>query len=79
MSMDYKDLNKVIPKDDFPLSHIDVLINNVVVQTVYFILNGFSEYNQIIGLFAKLGSGRLLLFPDLRLERFLGFGCLASP
>lgn len=28
MCVDYKDLNKVIPKDGFPLPHIDVLVDN---------------------------------------------------
>lgn len=59
MSMDYKDLNKVIPKGDFPLSHIDVLVNNVVVQVVYFILNEFSGYNQIIRDLENPGITRL--------------------
>ena len=26
--IDYRDLNKVSPKDDFPLPHNDVLVNN---------------------------------------------------
>ena len=28
MCVDYKDLNRVSPKDDFPLPHIDVLVDN---------------------------------------------------
>ena len=28
MCMDYRDLNRASPKDDFPLPHIDVLVNN---------------------------------------------------
>ena len=28
MCVDYRDLNRASPKDDFPLSHIDVLVNN---------------------------------------------------
>lgn len=30
MCVDYRDLNKAIPKDDFPLSHIDMLIGNTI-------------------------------------------------
>ena len=28
MCVDYRDLNRVSPKDDFPLPHIDVLVDN---------------------------------------------------
>ena len=28
MCVDYRDLKKVSPKDDFPLPHIDVLVDN---------------------------------------------------
>src|ERR1051325_2717430 len=32
MCVDYKDLNKASPKDDFLLPHIDVLVNNTAHQ-----------------------------------------------
>ena len=28
MCIDYRDLNRASPKDDFPLPHIDVLVEN---------------------------------------------------
>lgn len=28
MCVDYRDLNKASPKDDFPLPHIDILVDN---------------------------------------------------
>ena len=28
MCMDFRDLNKAFPNDDFPLPHIDVLVDN---------------------------------------------------
>ena len=34
MCMDFKDLNKACPKDDFPLPHIDVLVDNTVGSTL---------------------------------------------
>jgi hypothetical protein len=43
--MDYKDLNKVSLKDDFPLHHIDVLVNNVAKSVTYSFIDGFSGYN----------------------------------
>ena len=30
MCVDYRDLNRASPKDDFPLPHIDVLVDNTV-------------------------------------------------
>ena len=29
MCVDYRDLNRESPKDDFPLPHIDVLVGNI--------------------------------------------------
>lgn len=30
MCVDYRDLNKASPKDDFPLPNIDVLVGNII-------------------------------------------------
>jgi hypothetical protein len=46
-SMDYKDLNKASSKDDFPLPHIDVLVNNATKSTMYSFMDELSGYNQI--------------------------------
>ena len=46
--VDYRDLNKAFPKDDFSLPHIDVLINNVSTCAMYSFRDGFSGYNQIL-------------------------------
>ena len=46
--VDYRDLNKAYPKDDFPLPHIDVLIDNVATCAMYSFIDGFSKYNQIL-------------------------------
>ena len=45
--VDYRDLNKASLKDDFPLPHIDILVDNVVRNTTYSFMDGFSGYNQI--------------------------------
>ncbi|RDY13002.1 Retrovirus-related Pol polyprotein from transposon gypsy, partial [Mucuna pruriens] len=47
MCVDYKDLNRAIPKDDFPLPHIDVLVNNTAKHGCFSFMDGFSRYNQI--------------------------------
>ena len=45
--MDYRDLNRASPKDDFPLPHIDILIDNAARNATYSFMDGFSSYNQI--------------------------------
>jgi len=45
--VDYRDLNKASPKDDFPLPYINVLVDNAVRNATYSFMDGFSGYNQI--------------------------------
>ena len=47
MCVDYIDLNKASPKDDFPLPHIDILVDNTAKFKVFSFMDGFSGYNQI--------------------------------
>ena len=47
MCIDYIDLNKASPKDDFPLPHIDVLVDNTAQHKIFSFMDGFSVYNQI--------------------------------
>ena len=47
MCVDYRDLNRASPKDDFPLPHIDVLVENTTQHKIYSFMDGFSGYNQI--------------------------------
>ena len=47
MCMDFRDLNKACPNDDFPLPHIDVLVDNTVGSTLVSFMDEFSGYNQI--------------------------------
>ena len=47
MCVDYRDLNRASPKDDFPLPHIDILIDNTAQHKVFSFMDGFSGYNQI--------------------------------
>ncbi|RDX87452.1 hypothetical protein CR513_31070, partial [Mucuna pruriens] len=41
------DLNRASPKDNFPLPHIDLLVDNIAQHSYYFFMDGFSGYNQI--------------------------------
>ena len=47
MCVDFKDLNKASPKDDFPLPHIDILVDNTAGHALLSFMNGFSGHNQI--------------------------------
>ena len=47
MCIDYRNLNRASPKDDFPLPHIDVLVDNTAQFSVFSFMDGFSGYNQI--------------------------------
>ena len=47
MCVDFRDLNKACPKDDFPLPHIDVLVDNMAGSALMSLIDGFSGYNQI--------------------------------
>ena len=47
MCVDFRDLNKASPKDDFPLPHIDVLVDNMASHALLSFMDGFSRYNQI--------------------------------
>jgi hypothetical protein len=45
--VDFRDLNRASPKDNFPLPHIDMLVDNAAHNSTYFFMDGFSGYNQI--------------------------------
>jgi len=45
--VDYRDLNKASPKDDFPLPHIEILVDNTARNATYSFMDEFSGYNQI--------------------------------
>ena len=47
MCVDYRDLNRASPKDDFLLPHINVLVHNTAQSSVFSFMHGFSGYNQI--------------------------------
>jgi len=47
MCVDYRDLNRASPKDDFPLPHIDTLVDNTATSSLYSFMDGFFGYNQI--------------------------------
>ncbi|KAA3479565.1 Integrase, catalytic core [Gossypium australe] len=47
MCVDFRDLNKASLKDNFPLPHIDTLVDNMASYSLFSFMDGFSGYNQI--------------------------------
>ncbi|KAA3477995.1 gag/pol polyprotein [Gossypium australe] len=47
MCVDYRDLNKANPKDNFLLTHIGTLVDNTAGNSLFSFMNGFLGYNQI--------------------------------
>ena len=47
MCVDFRDLNKACHKDDFPLPHIDVLVDYTIGSALMSFMDGFLGYNQI--------------------------------
>ena len=45
MCVDYRDLNRASPKDNFPLPHIDILVDNTTNFALFSFMHGFSGYN----------------------------------
>ena len=46
--VDFRDLNKASPKDDFPLPHIDMLVDSTTGYPMLSFMDRFSGYNQIL-------------------------------
>ena len=47
MCVDFTDLNKVCPKDSFPLPKMDQLVNSTTGHKLLTFMEAFSGYNQI--------------------------------
>ena len=46
--VDFRDINKVSLKDDFPLSHINILVDNTTSHSMLSFMDGFFRYSQIL-------------------------------
>ena len=46
--VDFRNLNKASPKDDFPFPHINILVDSTVEHEKLSFMDGFSGYNQIM-------------------------------
>ena len=45
--MDFRNLNKACPKDEFPLPNIDLLVDSIAGNSMFSFMDGYSGYNQI--------------------------------
>ena len=45
--MDFKNLNRACPKDEFPLPNMDLLIDSAAGSAMFSFMDGFSGYNHI--------------------------------
>ena len=43
--VDFINLNKASPKDDFPFPHIDLLVDSIACHSMLSFMDGFSGYN----------------------------------
>jgi hypothetical protein len=46
--VDFRDLNKACPKDEFPLPNMDLLIDSGAGHVMFSFMDGFNGYNQIL-------------------------------
>ena len=46
--VEFRDLNKASLKDDFPLPHIDLLVDNTAGHSMLSFMDGFFGYNHIM-------------------------------
>jgi hypothetical protein len=45
--IDYRDINKACPKDNFPTPFVDQIVDDCVKSEIFSLMDGFSSYNQI--------------------------------
>ena len=48
VSIDFRDLNKASLKDDFPLPHINMLVDSTAGHSMLSFIDGFFAYNQVM-------------------------------
>jgi hypothetical protein len=44
--VDYRDINKDCPKDNFPTPFIDQIVDDCIGSEIFSLMDGFSRYNQ---------------------------------
>ena len=60
--VDFRDLNKACPKDEFLLSNVDILVNVVAGHEHFSFMDGYGGYNQI---FMETADAQKITFKTL--------------
>ena len=63
MCVDFRDLNKTSPEDDFLLPYIDILVDNTIIHALLSFTNGHVNYNQV-----KLATENMKMTTFITLE-----------
>ena len=74
MCVDLRDLNKASPKDDFPLPHIDVLVDNTAGYALLSFMDEFSGYNQIKMILEDMEKTSLIMSWEMYCYKVMSFG-----
>lgn len=48
MCVDYRDLNKASPKDNFPLPNIHILVDNCAKHEIQSFMDCYARYHQVL-------------------------------
>ncbi|WJZ87460.1 hypothetical protein VitviT2T_006837 [Vitis vinifera] len=72
--VDFQDLNKASPKDDFPLPHIDMLVDSTTGHSMFSFMDGFFRYNQILMALENMMTTSFITEWDTYCYRVMLFG-----
>ncbi|XP_052490856.1 uncharacterized protein LOC128043076 [Gossypium raimondii] len=64
MCVDYRDLNKASPKDNFPLPHIDALVDNTAGHSLFSFMDGATYQRAMVTLFHDMMYNELEVYVD---------------
>ena len=72
--VDFRYLNKASPNDDFPLPHIDMLVDSTTGHSMLSFMNGFSGYNQILMALEDMEKTSFIIEQGTYCYRVMPFG-----
>ena len=72
--VNFRDLNKDNPKNDFPLSHIHMLVNSTVSHSLLSFMDGFLGYNQILMALEDMEKTVFIIEWGMYCHRVMSFG-----
>nr|XP_012466344.1 unnamed protein product [Gossypium raimondii] len=64
MCVDYRDLNKASPKDNFPLPHIDTLVDNTAGFSLFSFMDGATYQKAMVALFHDMMHREIEVYVD---------------